>query len=265
MKTNVFLKRLTLGALPAALGLSAFAQTANFAYEFTVGPGFTLSNIFIVDAVPSSMFSTVAAVSTNGQTFGPGSQIAGVISGTTYGANYLTLMAVFTNATATNVAISLPQSLAASLIPNGSWTNFDNSANFPFGRLPDEPTTLSDLQSASLGTLSSITYMSFSYLQSSSPVLQGAGTAGTIVAFDGAQSAGSFSFVPQPTLSVTPGAGAVTIQWPTNSPGFTLAQTTNLALGLWSNVTNVPAISGANYSVTLPLHPTSTFFRLHLP
>ena len=260
------MKKLILFMLLAFCRQLAFCQTTNIAYTFTNASGSTLSDVYIIDTEPAEAYAFIAPVSTNGQTFGPGSQIAGLIRGTTYGTNYLTLLAVFANSNTTNVAISLPLSLATNLIPNGSWNSFNNSTNFPFGLLPDEPTTLSDLQTDSVNSLEyNLVYNSFNYLSDGSPVLQPPGAPGAIVAFDGAQSIGSFSFVFQPALSVTLGKGGVTIQWPANASGFTLAQSTNLASGVWSDVTNVPTIIGDQNSVALSVDATSHFFELHEP
>ena len=69
---------------------------------------------------------------------------------------------------------------------------------------------------------------------------------------------------PAAVLSITAGAGNVTLQWATNAPWFTLAQTTNLQPASWSDVTNAPTTVNTNYSVTLPLDATTNrFFHLH--
>jgi hypothetical protein len=84
--------------------------------------------------------------------------------------------------------------------------------------------------------------------------------------YDLSDNAGGVSVVVSPAavLSVKTGAGAVTLQWATNAPGFFLSQTTNLLLTSWSDVTNAPITANTNYSVTLPLDPSSNrFFRLH--
>ena len=72
---------------------------------------------------------------------------------------------------------------------------------------------------------------------------------------------------PSPILSVGVNAGLATVRWPTNnSIGFTLAQTTNLASGLWADVGPVPSVLNSNYTVTLPLDASPDhFFRLHSP
>ncbi len=72
---------------------------------------------------------------------------------------------------------------------------------------------------------------------------------------------------PQPILSVGVNGGSVAVQWPTNnSIGFTLAQTTNLAIGPWTDVGQSPGNLGLNYVVTLPWDANvNHFFRLHNP
>ena len=73
---------------------------------------------------------------------------------------------------------------------------------------------------------------------------------------------------PSPALNILPAgpaSGAATLFWPTNSgAGFSLEQSPNLASPAWSVVTNVPTVSGGNFSITLPPGPTNRFFRLSL-
>ena len=72
---------------------------------------------------------------------------------------------------------------------------------------------------------------------------------------------------PSPILSIGANGGSVALQWPTNnSAGFTLAQTTNLASGVWTDVGQSPGILSSSYIVTLPMDvSTNRFFRLHKP
>lgn len=72
---------------------------------------------------------------------------------------------------------------------------------------------------------------------------------------------------PQPILSIGTNGSSVAVRWPTNnSLGFTLAQTTNLTAGLWTDVGQVPSVLNSNYTVTLPLDASPNhFFRLHSP
>jgi hypothetical protein len=69
-----------------------------------------------------------------------------------------------------------------------------------------------------------------------------------------------------PRLSITSSAGTVNLQWPTNAAGFTLSQTTNLQPAAWTDVASLRTVTNFNYSVTLPIDPTTNrFFRLHNP
>jgi hypothetical protein len=72
---------------------------------------------------------------------------------------------------------------------------------------------------------------------------------------------------PQPILSVGVNGGSASVQWPTNnSIGFTLAQTTNLATGPWTDVVPLPSVVNSNYAITLPIDFSANhFFRLHSP
>ena len=84
--------------------------------------------------------------------------------------------------------------------------------------------------------------------------------------YDVNDNAGGVSVVVSPAavLSITAGAGVVTLQCAGDAPEFTLSQTTNLQPASWSDVTNIPTTVNTNYSVTLPLDATtSRFFRLH--
>lgn len=49
-----------------------------------------------------------------------------------------------------------------------------------------------------------------------------------------------------PRLSIAAGTGMVTLQWSTNSSGFSLAQTTNLQPAIWSDVTPLLTIVSSN-------------------
>jgi hypothetical protein len=68
-----------------------------------------------------------------------------------------------------------------------------------------------------------------------------------------------------PTLTIVGGADTTTLLWTTSAIGFVLVGSTNLEPAFWSNVTNQPAISNSDYSVTLPLDPRTRFFRLQKP
>jgi hypothetical protein len=68
-----------------------------------------------------------------------------------------------------------------------------------------------------------------------------------------------------PILSIAQTGGMVTLQWPTNETGFTLAQSPALGLSNWSDVGVLPEIVSSNYAVSLPLGNGNAFFRLHKP
>ena len=54
------------------------------------------------------------------------------------------------------------------------------------------------------------------------------------------------------TATLSADSGSISLRWPTNAVGFTLMQTPNVPPSAWSAVTNVPAVSDTNFSVTLP-------------
>ena len=105
--------------------------------------------------------------------------------------------------------LSLPNALASTFTSSSTWDDFNTSANFPFGTMPDEITTQNDLENDSISSILN----SFQYLSASSPVLLPAGDDnGTLVGFDGAEDLGSFGFqvVPEPSAM---GLFAVGLGW----------------------------------------------------
>jgi hypothetical protein len=65
-----------------------------------------------------------------------------------------------------------------------------------------------------------------------------------------------------PPLSVSMGGPNLTLSWPVASD-LSLQSTTNLASGIWVNVTTTgQQIVGTNYQVTLPATNAAQFFRL---
>jgi hypothetical protein len=68
-----------------------------------------------------------------------------------------------------------------------------------------------------------------------------------------------------PLLSILPGTDAVTLLWPTNAFGFNLEQNATPSVSGWSAVAGTFTVINTNYSVTLPIGPNNTFFRLQHP
>jgi hypothetical protein len=65
--------------------------------------------------------------------------------------------------------------------------------------------------------------------------------------------------VPLPSLTIN---SAGVIAWTTNSAGFSLESNTNLVGGTWASVTNVPDVSGDQFTVTVGQSESQQFFRL---
>src|SRR5205085_8886888 len=63
----------------------------------------------------------------------------------------------------------------------------------------------------------------------------------------------------QPTI--TPLGTNVIISWPTNSSGYTVESTTNLASAIWSLNPSPPAVVNGEYTVTNPISGAQQFFR----
>jgi len=57
-------------------------------------------------------------------------------------------------------------------------------------------------------------------------------------------------------------ASSIVCSWPTNAVSLGLQSSTNLVLGGWLDVTNIPVIAGTNYSVALSADKMQCFFRL---
>jgi hypothetical protein len=200
----------------ATCGLSLAAKAQNtllYNYEFTLGAGITLQDAFIIDTVPNA---GVAFTATNmtGTVFSggaSGSQVTGSVAIEDFTGSEFTLVGVYSdgaNIVNFDVAISLPTRLASSFNSSSTWDDLNTSANFPFGTMPDEPTTLADLEDGSLSPILN----AFQYLSASSPILVPAGDDGTLVGFDGAEDLGSFTFqvVPEPSAM---GLFAVGLGW----------------------------------------------------
>ena len=124
----------------------------------------------------------------------------------------MTLIGVYSdgaNIVNIDVAISLPNALASTFNASSTWDDLNTSVNFPAGTMPDELTTLDDLESGAIAPILS----AFQYVSASSPVLLSAGdNSGTLVGFDGAEDLGSFTFqaVPEPSAM---GLFAVGLGW----------------------------------------------------
>jgi hypothetical protein len=242
-----------------AICFAASALQAPVFYDFTISSGYTLIDAYIIDTEPAEAFAFIAPLMINGRTNFPPGTYGWFINGSAAYNNDLTIIGLCTNATTTVIGVTMPPSVASALISSdGTWADYIAYLS-PDGSLPDEATTISNLQSGNSYFLQD----GFGYLPATNATLQAYGQLGTVVAFDGAQSIGTFSFSLSPILNITAGAGTVTIQWLTNATGFTLAQSTNLAAGSWSDVTATPTTVNNNYSVTLPMDPTTLFFRLH--
>lgn len=66
-------------------------------------------------------------------------------------------------------------------------------------------------------------------------------------------------------LAITGTETNVTLRWPVYPDGFRLQSTTNLAVGSWATLTNVPALSTGTNAMTLPTTNGTQFFRLKRP
>jgi uncharacterized repeat protein (TIGR03803 family) len=65
-----------------------------------------------------------------------------------------------------------------------------------------------------------------------------------------------------PSLAIVPSSNQVVISWPASASTYVLQTTTNLASGIWSDITNGIATAGANMSFTSTAGGRAAFFRL---
>jgi uncharacterized repeat protein (TIGR03803 family) len=65
-----------------------------------------------------------------------------------------------------------------------------------------------------------------------------------------------------PMLAISPTGANVLLTWSTNTVGFTLQSTTNLASPAWTPVSPAPAIVNGQNTVTNPITATQRFYRL---
>jgi hypothetical protein len=63
------------------------------------------------------------------------------------------------------------------------------------------------------------------------------------------------------TVTVSRSAGNVTLSWPVGAAGFSVQSKPTL-IGLWTTLTNAPALVGSNWRVIVPTSNTAQFFRL---
>lgn len=211
------MKRFFLSGL-AVLGLgcistSAFAQY-QLNYNFTVASGFTLNDVVLIAFLPGDHLTYNYTV--NG-TFTGGQNVTGSVTVNSLNLNAdLNLFAQFTDPNGvTDVAMAVPTALHDSLIQNntpwdqvGNSTNyFDTAANFGGQQLSSEANTLVDIQTDQGYGIASL----MAYDDPSAPVLLAQGASSGIVAFDGAEDAGKFSFqaAPEPAQFLLPLVGVL--------------------------------------------------------
>jgi uncharacterized repeat protein (TIGR01451 family) len=71
---------------------------------------------------------------------------------------------------------------------------------------------------------------------------------------------------PQVSLQIERSGNTAIVSWPTNSPGWTLQSTTNVALpASWNNVAGNPGVANGRYTVTNALDEAVLFYRLRRP
>jgi len=69
---------------------------------------------------------------------------------------------------------------------------------------------------------------------------------------------------PPPALALTATSGTVQLKW-TDTPSFSLEETTDLTIGSWTAVTNAPTLNNSTNCLTLSMEGPARFFRLRKP
>jgi uncharacterized repeat protein (TIGR03803 family) len=84
----------------------------------------------------------------------------------------------------------------------------------------------------------------------------GSGGSGTVFAFD-------LGTISPPHLSITGSQQSVTLTWPGDATGFTLQSAADLSSPLsWNNTRSNPVLTNGQYTVTISISNSQTFFRL---
>jgi hypothetical protein len=65
-----------------------------------------------------------------------------------------------------------------------------------------------------------------------------------------------------PSLSIAQANGTTTLSWPSSANGYILQSTTDLSVGSWEDVTNVPSLFGGIFTVTNSWLDQTRFFKL---
>jgi len=200
--------RILLPIISLAMALAARAQAPTQAgYSFTLLPGDTISNIFVLNDDPEQAYSFFISVTGNS------GSITLLDTGT--GAQYLSIIATFTDAQSNSgLAFSLPSSVASTVISNNdTWAEFASA--YSLSEYGSQATIENELETHGLQSqdgeemfpsaddipansqaLGAPVYNSYS-----SGYVAGVQTQGEIVGFDGAEQIGSFTYissVPEP-------------------------------------------------------------------
>ena len=73
------------------------------------------------------------------------------------------------------------------------------------------------------------------------------------------------NFLPAPTLTAVRQPGVIVLTWPTNFPGYTLQQNTDLNTANWVAALETVSPAGTNYQSTIQTTNGPRFFRLQHP
>lgn len=73
------------------------------------------------------------------------------------------------------------------------------------------------------------------------------------------------ALVAAPRLGIALSGNAIVLTWPTNAPGYSLQQSTNLTMNAWAAYPGSTSVSGTNFTVTVPVNNPTLLFRLRSP
>jgi subtilisin-like proprotein convertase family protein len=153
------------------------------------------------------------------------------------------------------------------------------------------PITFDNSQASSAETMGSVISTSQTVCQDDSQCAfapnPGAASPGTLNSFNGQNAAGTWIFYvgdsgeldtgyihqfsltivtpDPPRLQISSVGKNVVIAWPTNFQGFSLEANPSLQTNGWNSAGGAPAITGTNYTMSLPATNIAKFFRLRKP
>jgi hypothetical protein len=73
----------------------------------------------------------------------------------------------------------------------------------------------------------------------------------------------ALTVLPQPILGISRSNASIVLSWPLSMSAFAVQSSDRLTSGVWTNLFQLPVVSGGTNSVTSPVSTDQRFFRLH--